>query len=189
MLIRNICDNYYYDSCLLWCFQVLCNYYFWLLLSVVCMWWRNDAYLCACLSLLSPILSTVLSMLLYFWTAMVCVFLCFNLCSTFEYCYRDQRFINKLLLLLLLLLLLIIIIIIIIIMMIVDWFVILLEIYKLLNTIWLHRINCLFVSAYSNNHWHLIPVNSHSKLLISRFITLGNLCKIEHQISGISWNT
>ena len=40
--------------------------------------------------------------------------------------------------------------------MIVDWFVILLEIYKLLNTIWLHRINCLFVSAYSNNPWHLI---------------------------------
>ena len=37
-------------------------------------------------------------------------------------------------------------------------------------------------NAYSNNHWHLIPVNSHSKLLISRFIALGNLCKIEHQM-------
>ena len=41
----------------------------------------------------------ILSMLLYFWTAMVCFFLCFNLCSGFEYCYRYQRFINKLLLL------------------------------------------------------------------------------------------
>ena len=36
------------------------------LLSVMCMCWRNDAYLCACLPLLSPILSTILSMLLYF---------------------------------------------------------------------------------------------------------------------------
>ena len=34
-----------------------------------------------------------------FLTSTVCVFLCFNLCSTFEYCYRYQRFTNKLLLL------------------------------------------------------------------------------------------
>ena len=33
--------------------------------------------------------------------AMVKLFLCFNLCSAFECCYRYQRFINKLLLLLL----------------------------------------------------------------------------------------
>ena len=50
------------------------------LLSVMCMCWRNDAYLCACLPLLSPILSTILSMLLYFWTSTVCVFLCFITC-------------------------------------------------------------------------------------------------------------
>ena len=36
------------------------------------------------------------------FTSTVCVFLCFNLCSAFEYCYRYQRFTNKSLLLLLL---------------------------------------------------------------------------------------
>ena len=63
------------------------------------------------------------------------------------------------------------------------------------------------LSAYSNSHWLFTPCpvdvyflvfsiicvknhskllfNSHFKLLISKSITLGNLRKIKHQISGI----
>ena len=104
--IRNICDNYK-----LWQLPLVVLFRFFAITTFDCL-----CMLCACVGvrmricvhvffLLSLILSTILSMLLYFWTTMVYYSLCFNVCSALEYCYRYQRFINKLLLLLLLLLL------------------------------------------------------------------------------------
>ena len=65
----------------------------------MCMCWRNDAYL----RVSFPFITYIIYNPFYasiFLTSTVCVFLCFNLCSAFEYCYRYQRFTNKLLLLL-----------------------------------------------------------------------------------------
>ena len=68
--------------------------------------------LCACVSVMMRICVRVFPFYhLYYLQSFLCFyifelpwyvsFLCFNQCSAFEYCYRYQRFINKLLLLLL----------------------------------------------------------------------------------------